>query len=103
MMPVGPRAYAEARARIAVPVALPKHLRAKFRELVGLKSGNPNNGEADNLLTVICGEADRTGTALFLHCQPEGETDKARLYRWYRSHGFTPVQEEPLLMSRMPA
>lgn len=103
MMPVGPRRYAAASARIAVPVALPMDLRSQMRELAGLKSDNPGNGEADNLLTVICGEADRTGTALFLHVEPGPDTDKARLAAWYRSHGFTPVQDDPLLMSRMAA
>lgn len=103
MMPVGPRAYAAASARIAVPVALPHHLRAKVRELVAVRSDNPGHGDADNLLTVICSEADRTTTALMLTVEPQGDTDKGRLARWYQSHGFTPIQAKPLLMSRMPA
>lgn len=97
MMPVGVRAHAKASARIAVPRALPMHLRAKLREVVAVKSDNPGNGEADALLGTICQEADRTRTALML--MVDGG-DVGRLARWYQRHGFTPIQATPLLMAR---
>jgi len=102
-MPVGPRAYGGASARIAVPVALPHHLRAQMRELVSLRSKNRGLGDAENLLATICGEADRTKTGLLLTVEPEADIDKGRLARWYQRHGFAPIQAAPLLMARMAA
>ncbi len=103
MMPVGPRSHASATARISVPVALPLHLRAKMRELIGVKSGNPGNGEAEALLDAICCEADNTKTALMLTVEPENDTDKERLANWYQRHGFKPIQATPLMMARFAA
>ena len=100
MMHVGPRSHARATARIAVPVALPMHLRAKMRELIGVRSDNPGNGEADALLTTICAEADDTKTSLMLMVDTG---DKERLANWYQRHGFKPIQATPLLMARFAA
>ena len=97
MMPVGVRKHAKASARIAVPRALPMHLRAQMRELVAVKSGNPGNGEADALLGKVCMEADRTRTPLMLMID---DGDIGRLARWYQRHGFAPIQATPLLMAR---
>lgn len=101
MMATGQRSHASATARIAVPRALPMHLREKVRELVEVKSGNPGNGEADTLMTAICAEADATRTALMLSVADV--PDKGRLARWYQRHGFAPIQATPLLMARMAA
>ena len=100
MMPVGVRKHASASARIAVPRSLPMHLRAKVRELVEVRSGNPGHGEADALLASICDEADATKTALMLMVDAG---DKQRLANWYIRHGFAPIQAAPLLMARMAA
>jgi predicted GNAT family N-acyltransferase len=103
MMPCGPRRHGGASARIAVPKALPRDMRSKVRELVAVKSINRGQGEAEQLLFNIMREADRTRTALFLHVEPEGDTEKARLVSLYWRHGFFAIQDAPLLMSRMPA
>ena len=103
MIPVGPRSYAGATCRIAVPVALPLHLRGKVRELVGVRSTNTGRGDASNLLLQVCDEADKGDTALFLHVDPTDEASMTRddMAAWYNRAGFVLIQAEPTLMMRM--
>ena len=103
IIPVGPRTYGGATLRVAVPVALPLHLRAAVREVVGMKSANPGQGDASLLLLAVCSEADAADTALFLHVDPTDEAAMTReqMAAWYNRAGFVLVQADPALMMRM--
>lgn len=52
-------------------------------------------GYATELLKKITDAADESGTVLALIC-------KADLTRWYARFGFTTIQQNPILMARMP-
>ncbi len=60
-------------------------------------------GEAKNLLIELGKEADATQTALLLECRPLDDTiTKESLQSIYKRHGFIKIQDEPLLMMRVP-
>lgn len=97
MMPIGARTNGHATCGIAVPTALPVAMRAKVRELLRLKS--PGDGYGGLLMTAVLGEADATGTPLFLHVDPD-DGDIDRMAGWYGRYGFVAVQDAPRLMLR---
>jgi GNAT superfamily N-acetyltransferase len=57
-------------------------------------------GYAKALLTHVCARADTEQYAVML--EPKGELDTKDLVAMYQSHGFTELQEEPLLLVRYP-
>lgn len=60
-------------------------------------------GEAKKLLIELGKEADATQTALLLECRPLDNTiTKESLQSIYKRHGFIKIQDEPLLMMRVP-
>lgn len=102
IMPVGLRNFGPASLKIGVPSALPHKMREKVRELSSFttEAEHRGHGFARDLMAQVCFEADLSGTWLFLHVDPEDDTDRTRLANFYLSCGFEPIQAEPLLMIR---
>jgi N-acetylglutamate synthase-like GNAT family acetyltransferase len=54
-------------------------------------------GLGNAIMRKLCADADIAGNALFLN------PDSARLERWYKTHGFERIQDEPaVIMFRKP-
>ena len=53
-------------------------------------------GLGNALMRKLCADADIARNALFL--MPDG----ARLERWYETHGFERIQDDPVIMFRKP-
>lgn len=102
-MKYGARSHEGATLTLAVPTALPKHMRGPIVELRALhtKPDQRGNGYAAFLMLQTTIEADMAGYFLFLAVEPEG-VDRQRLISLYGRNGFIPIQAEPLLMIRPP-
>lgn len=95
----GLREHKSASLRVAVPEALPEHMRPHMRELVGVSSGNPRKGHATALMYQVCQEADDGLKTLILTVAPFGEgMTEEQLTKWYERFGFQIIQTEPALM-----
>lgn len=99
-MPTGPRLYKQASLRIAIP-DVPEEMRPKLREIVSLQSEDRGKGHAKALMHQVCAEADRGNVTLMLTAKPFGEgMTQEQLEKFYGSHGFIRIQDEPPLMAR---
>lgn len=56
-----------------------------------------NKGAANKIIDVICEEADLARKVLML--MPAGDK---WLVKWYKSHGFQTIQNNPVIMARPP-
>ena len=88
-------------------MALPKHLRARTRELVKIHTpaAYQGNGHATELLRQVCQEADEAGLTLVLWPRPYGDDialSAGMLSDWYARMGFRVIQPDPVLMARAP-
>lgn len=94
--------------RVRQTNALPAHMSARVRELCNLEvpASEQGKGYATTLVHKVCREADAAGMVLVLWPQPFGENialSRSQLEDWYsREFGFQRIQEEPVLMARMP-
>ena len=99
----GKRDNGPASLRIAVPTALPLHLRARIREVVEVYTDPEDRGKghARDLMQRVCTSADFSNTWLMVHVEPgEQAIELQRLAEFYARLGFTPFQATPLLMVR---
>ena len=106
MIACGARTNDHARLEVCVPTALPRHMRARIREIRGLETDADHRGEghARDLLQRTCIAADFTDTWLMIHVDPgEADTHMQGLVALYSSFGFIPFQASPLLMVRQSA
>lgn len=105
-MPIGPRGFHSARLTIAIPTAVPVHMRARMRELMSLEvpEEDRRQGFATMLLTRTAREADKANTVLLIVVKPygDGSTDLPALQKFYGKFGFITIQHEPVLMARQP-
>ena len=87
-----------ASAIVAESLAMPPRIRSKVLEVrsVYVPENNRKAGLGNALLRKLCADADIAGNALFL--MPDG----ARLERWYETHGFERIQDDPVIMFRKP-
>ena len=87
-----------ASAIVAESVAIPPRIRSKVLEVrsVFVPENSRKAGLGNALLRKLCADADIAGNALFL--MPDG----ARLERWYETHGFERIQDDPVIMFRKP-
>ena len=77
---------------------LPTSLRDGVRLIHDLHTpgGMRGKGLGTKLLKSVCKEADLDGTTLILM------PDSDKLEKWYNTHDFKRVQDEPVLMIRVP-
>lgn len=107
-MKTGQRSVGPAHLRVRQCSALPEHLRAKTREIVSLEvpASKQNQGYATTLMHKVCREADAANITLVLWPQMFGDNiamSNGQLIGWYsRSFGFWPIQQDPVLMARLP-
>lgn len=103
-MKYGPRTNDGASCKIAVPTALPLHMRGRVVEVRSLRTmpDKRAQGHATDLMLGICVEADLSRTFLFLAVEPDddGPLDTKALGNFYMRFGFLPIQSDPLLMTR---
>lgn len=103
-MKYGPRTNDGASCKIAVPTALPSHMRGRVVELRSLRTipDKRGQGHAADLMLGICIEADMSRTFLFLAVEPDddGPLDTHSLSQFYMKFGFLPIQSDPPLMAR---
>ena len=87
-----------ASAIVAESAAIPPHIRSKVLEVrsVYVPETRRKAGLGNALMRKLCADADIAGNALFLN------PDSARLERWYETHGFERIQDEPVIMFRKP-
>jgi GNAT superfamily N-acetyltransferase len=74
--------------------------RVKILRNLYVPEASRRQGYAKALLTHICARADSEQYAVML--EPKGELDTSDLVAMYQAHGFTELQEEPLLLVRFP-
>lgn len=101
-MRYGERVNGAARLILAVPTALPRHMRGPIVEIREFQTdrGARGLGHATNLMLQTTMEADLGKYFLFLCVEPEDDADKQRLLTFYERHGFLAIQAEPILMIR---
>lgn len=109
VMKSGARTIAKKSAslRIRRCTALPEHMRKDTREVLELTTVPEKRGQgyATSLMHALCREADAANITLVLFVKPfDDEPLSARELRtWYsKTFGFTVLQEDPVLMARMP-
>lgn len=97
-----------ATCRVRRTNAVPVHMREGIREVAALEvpAREQGKGYATTLMHKVCREADAAGVVLLLWPQPFGDhiaMSRDQLADWYaRSFGFQVIQDEPVLMARMP-
>lgn len=103
-MRYGERTNGAARLILAVPTALPRHMRGPIVEIREFSTdrGSRGLGHATALMLATTLEADMGRYILFLCVEPEDDTDKQRLLSFYERHGFVAIQADPILMARPP-
>lgn len=105
-MKIGVRTLGGASLKIAFCAALP-HLKRDLREITNVycDPDSRNQGLASQLMESICKEADAKRMVLILTVDPYGKggLDKKQLEAWYCNRFyFNPIQQEPLLLARVP-
>lgn len=102
-MDAGLRQHKSASLRIAIAEGLPESMRPLTREVVDVRSENPNKGHARALLHEVCTEADNYWVTLLVqvHAFDDGMSDE-QLVKFYSRFGFEQIQVEPILMARSP-
>lgn len=102
-MEPGLRTHKQASLRVAIAQSLPVEMWETTREIIGVQSDAPRKGYATALLHQVCAEADRARIVLFLQVRPFAEgMSEEQLTKFYARFGFTVIQAEPCLMSRVP-
>lgn len=107
-MPSGQRKVGQATCRVRQCNALPAAMRPKTRELVSLHvpTSHRNQGYATTLMYKVCREADAAGLTLLLWPKAYddlGGLSDQYLEGWYAERfGFHRIQQNPVLMARMP-
>ena len=94
-----------ASAIVAESLAMPPRIRSKVLEVrsVYVPENNRKAGLGNALLRKLCADADIAGNALFLMPDGSDDAETARLERWYATHGFERIQDEPaVIMFRKP-
>lgn len=91
----GERRHGTATLKLAISRALPKRMRSKVREVIGLHTPTKDrgNGLASYLMSSVCYEADQHSIVLLL-------TPDSGLDAFYRQFGFKAIQNNPTLMAR---
>jgi hypothetical protein len=98
-MEPGLRTYKQATLRVAVPESLPEHMQPHMREILSVRSGSRQKGEASALMYRTCQEADDACVTLILQVAPfESGLTIEQLQKWYEKFGFAVIQTEPALM-----
>ena len=86
--------------------AMPAHLRGQILEITNLFTPDEDRGKggANRLIAKICGQADLNSYILLVMPLPFDITGltKLKLVNLYSKHGFTQIQDSPLLMARSP-
>jgi N-acetylglutamate synthase-like GNAT family acetyltransferase len=87
-----------ASAIVAESAAIPHRIRSRVLEVrsVYVPENSRKAGLGNALMRKLCADADIAGNALFLN------PDSARLERWYETHGFERIQDDPVIMFRKP-
>ena len=103
-MNTGIRQHKSASLRIAQPIGLPETMQEGISEILSVQSGNQRKGHATALMTQVCKEADQLHQVLLLRVQAfDDGIGNDQLLKWYGKHGFSVLQNEPvLLMARQP-
>ena len=83
-----------ASAIVAESAAIPHRIRSRVLEVrsVYVPENSRKAGLGNALMRKLCADADIARNALFL--MPDG----ARLERWYETHGFERIQDDPCLL-----
>ncbi len=107
-MKYGTREFGEASCKVLKPIALPMHLHNDVREITKVFVPKETRGQklATKLLEQVCREADKFKMILMIHVHPfdDEPMDIKQLANWYGStFNFNQIQEDPMLMARMPA
>lgn len=100
-MDVGVRLHETASLQVAVPMAVPEHMRDGMRELLSVYTpqADRRKGYATALLAKTCEEADESRTVLIL------TATVPHLVQFYRKFGFVAlpsVDGAPTVMARQP-
>lgn len=91
--------------RIVENTELPQNLRG-VREIIEVftKPEGRKQGSASSLLREVCDDADVKRVVLILQPKPFGRGRRfTGLEGWYAKFGFVRIQDEPVLMARMPS
>lgn len=103
-MNYGQRIQGNSSLTLRVATALPQHMRGKVIEVHDLRThpDHRGNGEAHSLMLATTLEADMNNRFLLVCVEPGGDSpmDAKQLGNWYLSHGFVPIQSDPMLMIR---
>jgi N-acetylglutamate synthase-like GNAT family acetyltransferase len=94
-----------ARAIVAESAAISPRIRSRVLEVrsVYVPEERRKAGLGNALMRKLCADADIAGNALFLMPEGADDADTARLERWYATHGFERIQDEPaVIMFRKP-
>lgn len=94
-----------ASAIVAESLAMPRRMRARVLEVrsVYVPENSRKAGLGNALMRKLCADADIAGNALFLMPDGSDEDETARLERWYATHGFERIQDDPVVvMLRKP-
>lgn len=102
-MKTGERKHESASVKVNYSQAVAPHLRGLLRELTHLHSGEQGKGHARELMRSLFEEADAEKVSLMVIVQPyEDGLTKEQLEQWYSRMGFFELQDEPLIMTRLP-
>jgi hypothetical protein len=108
-MDTGTRTYESASLLIAIPQAVPPHMRDGMREVLSVRTPaeDQRKGYATALLAAVCEEADAARKVLLLMPKQQGDMSQAQLIGWYQRFGFeqlpalpSVVEGAPVLMAR---
>jgi hypothetical protein len=103
-MKYGTRIEGAASLKLAIPTALPDHMRGQVIEVRSLRTEptERNKGAASDLMLSVCLEADMARKFLFLCVEPDIDSpvDETGLVNFYMRFGFMPIQAKPILMTR---
>jgi len=102
-MKTGERTHASASVKVGYSQAVSSHLRGHLRELTHLHSSEQGKGHARELMRSLFEEADKDEITLMVVVQPyEDGLTAEQLEDWYARMGFFELQDEPLIMIRLP-
>lgn len=102
-MKTGTRTHASASVNVGYSQAIASHLRGRLRELTHLHSAEQGKGDARELMRGLFEEADKDEITLMVTVHPYADGLTAeQLEDWYARMGFFELQDEPLIMIRLP-
>ena len=100
---IGSRTYGDSTLRLTMSKAVPKEIQPGIREITSLYTSESSRGKgkASELLRKVCKEADNVGIVLLIVPKPfDDGLDQDALEQFYSRHGFTKIQDEPIMMAR---